>query len=423
LCSGDTTNIQLTSTVASQFEWSAAGNAFVLGESTQNQFSSSISDVLTNTTALPQQVVYSVTPLSVMGACPGVIDVITVTVSPLLQVSFTTVGNLCTATPISFNNTSQQPLDFAWDFGDGNSATTINPSTTYATSGNYSVTLTGTDIITGCSNQFSSPLVLLTSPQVGFIASDSIGCVVMNTQFTDTINQANTTLFWDFGDGQTSNQSGTIDHQYTAAGCYDVTLTVTNAAGCSISQTQASIVCVYDIPIVTFTVDDDSLYLENTLVNFNNNTFHAVTYAWEFGDNTSSSATNPSHYFPESPGNYPVILYAYNEAGCYDSTMMIITVEEELLYYVPNTITVNQDGVNDVFQPIFTSGYEEETYELTIYNRWGELIFVSKEVNEGWDGSYLNAIVQQGVYTWKITFVESSNQKKHLDLGHVTVLR
>jgi gliding motility-associated-like protein len=423
LCSGDTTNIQLTSTVASQFEWSAAGNAFVLGESTQSQVSSIITDVLTNTTALPQQVVYSVTPLSIMGVCPGVSDVITVTVTPLIQVSFTAIGNLCTSNPISFNNTSQQPLDFAWDFGDGNSATTINPSTTYATSGNYNVTLTGTDIITGCSNQFSSPLALLTSPQVGFIASETIGCVVMNTQFTDTINQANTSLFWDFGDGQTSNQSGTIDHQYTTAGCYDVTLTVTNAAGCSITQTQTSIVCVYDVPIVSFNADDDSLYLDNTLVNFNNNTVHALTYQWEFGDNTTSTATNPSHYFPEVPGNYPVILYAFNEAGCYDSTMMIITVEEELLYYVPNTITVNQDGVNDVFLPIFTSGFEEETYELTIYNRWGELIFVSTDVNEGWDGSYLNAIVQQGVYTWKITFVESSNQKKHLDLGHVTVLR
>jgi gliding motility-associated-like protein len=423
LCSGDTANIQLTSTVASQFEWSAAGNAFVTGESTQSQFSSSITDVLTNTTALPQQVVYSLTPISVMGACPGVSDIITVTVTPMIQVSFTAVGNLCTETPISFNNTSQLPLDFAWDFGDGNSATTLNASTSYTSSGNYMVTLTGTDIITGCSNEFSSQLVLLTSPQVGFTASDTIGCVVMNTLFTDTINQANTTLFWDFGDGQTSNQSGSIDHQYTTAGCYDVTLTVSNAAGCTISQTQPNIVCVYDVPIASFTVDNDSMYTENTLVNFNNNTVHAVTYNWEFGDNTTSSATNPSHYFPELAGNYPVILYAYNEAGCYDSTMLIITVEEELLYYVPNTITVNQDGVNDVFLPIFTSGYEEETYELTIYNRWGELIFVSTDVNEGWDGSYLNAIVQQGVYTWKITFVESSNQKKHLDLGHVTVLR
>lgn len=423
LCSGDTTNIQLTSTVASQFEWSAAGNAFVLGESTQNQFSSSITDVLTNTTALPQQVVYSVTPLSVMGACPGVIDLITVTVSPLLQVSFTTVGNLCTANPISFNNTSQQPLDFAWDFGDGNSATTMNPSTIYASSGNYSVTLTGTDITTGCSNLFSMDLQLSTSPQVDFTVADSIGCVVMNTQFSDVLNQPNTSLLWDFGDGQTSNQSGVIDHQYTAAGCYNVTLTVTNAAGCAQSLTQNSIVCVYDIPIAAFTVSEDSLYTDETLVNFNNNSQHAVTYDWDFGDFSSSNATNPSHYFPATPGDYSVTLTATNEAGCYTSTNMIITVEEQLLYYVPNTITINQDGVNDVFLPIFTSGFDEETYELTIYNRWGELLFITKDFNEAWDGSYLGNIVQQGTYTWKITFVESSNQKKHLEIGHVSVLK
>jgi gliding motility-associated-like protein len=116
-------------------------------------------------------------------------------------------------------------------------------------------------------------------------------------------------------------------------------------------------------------------------------------------------------------------MYAFNEVGCYDSTFYTVVVLEELLFYVPNSFTPNGDGTNDIFLPVMTSGFDRDSYTLSIYNRWGEEIFLTNDPEEGWDGTYMGVEAQIGVYTWKINFGAFQNEDAFEHVGHVTLVK
>src|SRR5690554_8199582 len=88
---------------------------------------------------------------------------------------------------------------------------------------------------------------------------------------------------------------------------------------------------------------------------------------------------------------------------------MLLPVREELLFYIPNTFTPDNDNFNETFKPVFTSGIDLQSYTLYIFNRWGELVFESHNTEVGWDGSYgaeSNTTVKSGTYLWKVIFKE-----------------
>lgn len=101
------------------------------------------------------------------------------------------------------------------------------------------------------------------------------------------------------------------------------------------------------------------------------------------------------------------------------------SLDNILTYFIPNTFTPNSDAHNQTFQPVFTSGYEPLKYTFYVFDRWGELIFESHDANIGWKGTFGkdDRIVQDGVYTWKISYVESSTQKESAITGHVLVIK
>ena len=435
ICSGDNVNTPITATLPSSFTWQGQSNGGISGETTSIQNGSTINDVLINPSTTAQIVNYDVLATANASGCKGPLFTIPVTVNPLPIIGFDTgSGALCNITPVPFNNTSDSGLDFAWTFGDGNTSTLEDPVHSYPAIGTYTVTLTGTDQVTGCVNSFAMDITLAESPDVDFAVSEPEGCVVFNTVFSDLIAAPGTTLFWDFGDGETSNQPGTVDHQYPDPGCYDVSLIVTNQAGCSITLVQADIVCAYAIPTADFIVSSDSLPISDPTVEFTNQSTDAFTYVWDFGDGTTSTSTNPIHVYPVEPAEYVVTLYAYNELGCYDSMILTITVWEDLLVYVPNSFTPNEDGTNDVFLPQMTSGFDPKSYELWVFNRWGEVVFYTNDPQAGWDGQYPDFMeelimqssenyAQDGVYTWKIRFTGLQNEDAYEYVGHVTLLR
>ena len=100
-------------------------------------------------------------------------------------------------------------------------------------------------------------------------------------------------------------------------------------------------------------------------------------------------------------------------------------ITEELIFYVPNTFTPDNDDFNESFQPIFTSGFDPYDYTLYIFNRWGELIFESNDANVGWNGKYgvEGEFVQDGTYVWKIEFKTKRNDERKVVVGHVNLLR
>lgn len=116
-------------------------------------------------------------------------------------------------------------------------------------------------------------------------------------------------------------------------------------------------------------------------------------------------------------------LIAESDWGCLDTADHTIEVKDPLIFYVPNAFTPDGDQYNNTFQPVFTSGYAPQSYTLLIFNRWGEVIFESRDPNIGWSGHYNGKIVKDGTYIWRIVFSESETGNTIEKTGHVTLIR
>ena len=306
---------------------------------------------------------------------------------------------------------------YVWDNGVMNGVPFI-PST-----GNY--TVVGTDG-NGCSNSDVVSVVVSPVPMPDFDVNYT-ACEPFIVTLTNTTPGVSANCVWQISNGSAPILGcGPITLTMGQAGSYDVTLTTSNLDGCTATITELDAFEFEESPNAFFTPYNTTLTTLNTEVHFENESTGASSYDWSFGDNSgNSSATNPVHQYDENEtGNYLVTLIAYSNAGCSDTAYGYIRVEEEIIYYVPNTFTPDDDSYNQFFQPVFTSGYDPFDYTLLIFDRWGEIIFESHDVDKGWDGTYSgNYKVQDGTYTWKIEFKTSINDKRITEIGHVNVLR
>jgi len=127
----------------------------------------------------------------------------------------------------------------------------------------------------------------------------------------------------------------------------------------------------------------------------------------------------------DTPGNYDISVIRYSN-GCPSPKMSYnVTVSQcpELIYWVPNTFTPNGDEFNTLWGPIFTSGYDDYGFELLVFNRWGNIIWESKDPAGKWDGTFNNKLCPDGIYTWKIVFsVKNTDEKKEIH-GFITLIR
>ncbi len=117
---------------------------------------------------------------------------------------------------------------------------------------------------------------------------------------------------------------------------------------------------------------------------------------------------------------YTVITPVISPADFY--SWWTLTGEEQAEYiYVPNAFTPNGDGFNDEFRPSI-NGYEPENYTIYIFNRWGNQIFESSDLMQGWNGTYEESESPQDVYVWLILYDDLNKQQKSLR-GIVTLIR
>jgi gliding motility-associated-like protein len=121
-------------------------------------------------------------------------------------------------------------------------------------------------------------------------------------------------------------------------------------------------------------------------------------------------------------GDILVTLIAINDHNCSDTTSQVIRILNPMIFYVPNTFTPDNSDLNDVFLPIMTSGFDYWLYDLTVFNRWGEVVFQSKHPKKGWDGTYSGSPAPEGTYIWQIT-VQNAELINEIHRGHVNLLR
>ena len=197
-----------------------------------------------------------------------------------------------------------------------------------------------------------------------------------------------------------------------------------NAAGCS--DTAWANVIVNSAPTANFTWTNQELSTDNPGTDFINLSTGGHYYEWEFNDNTPvSNDFQPHHVFPDAEGaGYWVNLTVTSLEGCVDVASQYIQVAQSYSIYVPNAFTPDNNGVNEVFTPVLY-GFDEQDFTMLIFNRWGEIVFESHDLNIGWDGSYAGRFdqVQDGTYTWKINARVTKTTERKEFLGHVSVIK
>lgn len=313
-----------------------------------------------------------------------------------------------------------------WGFGDGNISNLNNPNHIYSNSGTYDVTLTQEDP-NGCVNDTTQEVTIFPLPTANFTGQDLSSCsplcfnIQSNSVSGDNIDQ----YIWTFSNGNTYNGqsiSDCIENETSNDIILGVTLEVITENGCNDVVTENNYLEIYRKPFSNFEYTSDNPNILNSTIDFNNLSLNSDYYTWNISENGSYSTEDIQIEFGDEPGEYDIELISYTD-HCSDTSNGVIVIDDIILFYVPNTFTPNSNGINDVFKPILKSGFDPFNYNLTIYNRWGEILFESNDAEIGWDGTYNNKIVRDGTYVWKISFKESMSDKKHTYIGHINVIR
>jgi gliding motility-associated-like protein len=155
----------------------------------------------------------------------------------------------------------------------------------------------------------------------------------------------------------------------------------------------------------------------------------------------SSSTNNNSDIEWEINGIYYYgneIILTWDEAGTYEitataisnncpslsQTYTVVVIEcDPLIYWIPNCFTPDGNEFNQTWGPVFTSGYSIDHFEISILNRWGNLIWESYDPTANWDGTYKGKKCTDGVYTWIVKFDILNTDEKRIDHGYVTIIR
>lgn len=170
-------------------------------------------------------------------------------------------------------------------------------------------------------------------------------------------------------------------------------------------------------PTANFEISSQTLF-DDLPITFQNTTINGETYQWFFGDGNTSTAVHPNNTYID-PGTYIITLIATDEKGCKDTISKPITIEEAYYVYVPNTFTPDGFRYNNVFE---ASTVGVKTLKVTIYNRWGQLVYSSNDREFQWDGTYEGEPVQDGTYVWKINYLSNSGRDILLT-GHINCIR
>lgn len=350
--------------------------------------------------------------------CPATVQTFNTTVYPSLSVTATGSGTICSnqlATIDAMASGGNGQYNYSWNNGVLTSA-----GSTFNLTHDSTFTVVVTD---GCGTPPATATVQINVTAVPVVTMGPaifLGCSPLSVQFSNLSNViAGSIYHWNFGDGQTSNAANP-SHTYTIAGTYDVSLSISTSNGCSATQSVNDAVTVFNKPNAAFAMSSYVTSILNATIVFNDQSYDAVSWSWNFGDGGTSQDKNPIYTYADT-GTYQIMLVIKNSAGCYDTTYNNVRVQDDYAVYIPNAFTPNDDGTNDAFGP-YGVGYTDMT--MLIFDRWGMEIYSSENKSQLWDGTYKKSGTpcQADVYVYQIRLKDHKGIP-HDYTGHVSLVR
>jgi gliding motility-associated-like protein len=344
-----------------------------------------------------------------------------ITVYGPLDATIVNPGSFCIdANPITL--TAASPGGTWSGLGITNPATgAFNPSVAGAGTTTITYTIGGS-----CGDSDTQTITVNPLPVVSFTADVNSGCAPLSVTLTNTSVPVGNGCTWWVDGVPSGNNCASLNYTFNTQGCYDIMLTTTDGNGCSSNSSIVDYICVSQQPVSTFSWSPISPNVGNTTVQFINYSLGAVNYDWTIMDMYYLNAPEPVFTFPnEAPGEYSVCLLVTNADGCTDLSCGTVAVSDQFSIFVPNCFTPNADGRNELFMPSIRGESLIQTYEFKIFNRWGDVLFETKDINEGWygevDGGEYYAI--DAVYSWLIKILPKNGQEPFEQTGHVTIIR
>ncbi len=252
-----------------------------------------------------------------------------VSVSGPTAVFHATVPGVCINSPATFFDSSYNdgvhPIQqWNWTWGDGTSQSfTAPPFThTYTKDGSYAVSLKVTDNI-GCTDTVTVPNAILIAKPIANFSGDSLSCTTNSASLLNASTGLGLTYLWNLGDGTSSTQQNPV-HLYTTEGLYTISLNITDKFGCKDSITKINYLKIAN-PRANFSLNDSTASCPPLLANFTNTSTDYSTSFWDFGDGSTSTARNPSHFY-STVGTFTAVLTVTGASGCTSQKSMKITV-------------------------------------------------------------------------------------------------
>ncbi len=268
------------------------------------------------------------------------------------------------------------------------------------------------------------------TPVISISTNNARGCESFTTDLICTSNPTAANADWRFS--KNLGYLGLNNAQFTfpTHGTYGATVTVTDVNGCVDSVKNTSFILVDPKPNPDFEWTPSNPTILVNEITFNDQStvgLPMTNWHWDFGDNfvsnqfDTSNVQNPIHLY-NNVYSYSVSLNVTNSFGCKESITKILTVEDEFALYIPNAFSpTKMDGKNDVFS-VSGMGFLSDSFEMTIYDRWGQQVFKTNDVTKGWDGTIKGgAIGKEGVYIYKIKLKDFKLRDKEF-VGHITLL-
>jgi gliding motility-associated-like protein len=356
------------------------------------------------------------------------------TVHPLPVAKFT-APNVCEGKNVVFTDHSTIngiPFNghWYWDFDDGTTDTIVSPQHLYTVVKQYNASL---KLVTnfGCADSLSRLITINPKPVVDFTTTDTAGCSPFTTSFvnqTTILSGKINKYLWEFGSiSSKSDLKDPPSHTFknlsnTTTADYTIKLTATSDSNCVSTISKSNFITVFPKPYAAFNVDPKETLLTNPIISVVNLSIGADSATWAF-DNTGISSTlyNPPPYAYTDTGTYAIVLIAANRYGCLDTTLRTVVIEPDYVLYIPSGFTPNGDEINDTFT---AKGSFIEDYEMTIYDRWGTVMYATKDINLPWTGGIKGTTVmaKSDVYVY-VMKIKATNKKNYYYKGVVSLIR
>jgi len=269
---------------------------------------------------------------------------------------------------------------YLWLLSDGTNNDKKAFSHSFLNKGKYEITL-------NVSNEFGCTISKTDSVEITHIVKPDLS---LNNHCENKLewvyNRTNgnlqplTKVSFDMGDGNIIEKLDSFEYQYSNSGTYPVSLKVTTLPGCD--YTISKNVIVHALPIADFKLFPETADIFTSEIECTDKSLGADSIYYSLSDGVKLSTPNFTHTFLDS-GYYSIKQWVSSTNGCLDSLTKKIYISYAYNLFIPNAFTPTNDGLNEGFKPI---GLGVKSYQISIYNRWGEKIFMSDDEHTSWDG-------------------------------------